>query len=83
MLPAAPVAVDLSAAEGLLEWRPLAKDGAMLPAALRRSGSAAIDRMGVGEAYDFLWTPDRPQDAVLTLQNTADGFAVRQTFRVR
>jgi hypothetical protein len=25
----------------------------------------------------------RPQDAVLTLQNTADGFAVRQTFRVR
>jgi FtsP/CotA-like multicopper oxidase with cupredoxin domain len=83
MLPAAPVAVDLRTADGLLEWRPLAKDGALLPAALRRSGPAAIDGMGVGETYDFLWTPARPLDAVLTLQNSADEFAVRQTFRVR
>jgi manganese oxidase len=37
-------------------WRPLAKDGATLPAA-NRVESEAKQRMDVGETYDFEWTP--------------------------
>lgn len=39
-------------------WRPLAKDGADLPAALQTSQRATLE-MGPGETADFLWVPPR------------------------
>ena len=41
----------------VVRWRPRAKDGADLPDADRVEGAAAFG-IGVGEAYDFEWTPD-------------------------
>lgn len=64
VLPAAPVEVELRTASGLVTWRALAKDGATLPLALERTGPARLT-MGVGETYDFTWTPDAPGDAEL------------------
>jgi FtsP/CotA-like multicopper oxidase with cupredoxin domain len=43
----------------LTDWRPLAKDGADLPAALRVSRQAA-QVIAVGETYDFEFTPPGP-----------------------
>jgi FtsP/CotA-like multicopper oxidase with cupredoxin domain len=83
ILPAAPVTVELSADSTVLSWRSLAKDGADLPAALRRAAPATVSAIGVGETYDFLWTPDRPMDAVLTMGNEFEGLAIRQVLRVR
>jgi FtsP/CotA-like multicopper oxidase with cupredoxin domain len=83
ILPAAPVAVELSADSTVLSWRSLAKDGADLPAALRRAAPATVSAIGVGETYDFLWTPDRPMDAVLTMGNEFEGLAIRQVLCVR
>ncbi len=40
-----------------VQWRPLARDGADLPEAMRRPRSAAIT-LGVGETSDVEWTPD-------------------------
>ena len=45
-------------------WRPLAKDGATLPAP-NRVATAATQRMDVGETYDFEWTPAAPGVYVL------------------
>jgi hypothetical protein len=39
-----------------VRWRALAKDGADLPAAQQRV-QAAVQRIGVGEVYDFEFTP--------------------------
>jgi manganese oxidase len=47
-----------------VHWRALAKDGADLPPASRREQRAEV-RMGVGETYDFLWTPTAPGEATL------------------
>jgi hypothetical protein len=40
-------------------WTPLARDGADLPANLRRQELARI-AMGPGQTADFLYVPDRP-----------------------
>lgn len=40
-----------------VEWTLVAKDGADLPPALVRSMPAEVPSIGVGETYDFLWTP--------------------------
>jgi hypothetical protein len=45
-------AVSLQTATGPVEWRPLTKDGAPLPADRCRSGPAKVV-IGVGETYDF------------------------------
>jgi manganese oxidase len=83
ILPAAPIEVELHADTALLTWQPAAKDGADLPSSLRIAGPARQWGFGVGETYDFLWTPALPMDAVLTAGNEADGFLVRQVLRVR
>lgn len=83
ILPAAPVTVELRADSTLLNWRSLAKDGADLPAALLLAAPATLSAIGAGETYDFLWTPDRPMEAVLTMGNEFEGFAIRQVLRVR
>jgi len=38
-------------------WTPIAKDGADLPPALRRTGTATVE-MGPGQTGDFLYVPD-------------------------
>lgn len=52
-----------------VSWRPLAKDGADLPAALR-TAEPAVAGIGVGEAYDFEWTPERPGIHVLEVRTS-------------
>lgn len=44
---------------GPARWRPLARDGADLPASLR-SPTLAVMSMGPGETADFTWVPARP-----------------------
>ena len=45
-------------------WKPLARDGADLPVALR-TATAAVLRMGPGETADFTYVPTRPGTMML------------------
>ena len=51
-------------------WRPLARDGADLPTALRAPTLAKI-RMGPGETADFTYVPSRPGE--MTVEVWIDG----------
>jgi len=84
ILPVLPVTVELAAGGAPVRWRPIAKDGADLPPALVALRPARL-RIGVGETYDFTWTPDSTLDAVLEIRfPAATGDApVRQAIRVR
>jgi FtsP/CotA-like multicopper oxidase with cupredoxin domain len=64
-----------------LTWTPVAKDGADVQPKARRP-IPAIFRIGVGETYDFEWTPPRSMDAELVIDTVESGI-LRQTFRVR
>ena len=79
--PAGPALVELAEDSTAVTWRPLAKDGADLPAAARIETPARLRRFGVGETYDFAWTPARAMDAVLTVR--IEGAVRRQLLRVR
>ena len=68
ILPVEPLSLKLTADSVPLRWTAVAKDGAELAPVLRLAGSAEIARMGVGETYDFEWTPDRPMDALLEVR---------------
>lgn len=68
ILPAAPVEVELIAEGRSPAWRPISKDGADLPPSQRVEGPARIQRMGVGESYDFEWTPTGSFDAYLVMR---------------
>ena len=50
----------------VLTWRPLAKDGADLPAALAVTGPARR-RLGVGETFDAEFTPPAAGEYLLTM----------------
>ena len=52
-----------------VQWRPRAKDGADLPAG-RRAAQAAEFGIGVGEAYDFEWTPEQSGVYVLEVRTS-------------
>jgi len=58
----------VGAAYAPLRWRARAKDGADLPAHARAERPARLGRFGVGETYDFEWTPARALDAVLSVE---------------
>lgn len=58
------------------------KDGAWVPASQRTPGPSRQWGFGVGETWDFMWTPDRPMDAVISAGNEADGFMIRQVLHV-
>jgi FtsP/CotA-like multicopper oxidase with cupredoxin domain len=64
-----------------LTWTPVAKDGADLPAMLRQP-TAATFRAGVGETFDFEWTPVERMDAKLVI-GLGDDRWIMQTLRVR
>jgi manganese oxidase len=81
ILPEAPELVELRVGATPVTWRPLAKDGAALPAAARTARPARLRWIGAGETYDFEWTPPRAMDAVLEAR-AVEG-TVRQTLRVR
>lgn len=80
--PAAPAEVELSVGGEPVSWRPIAKDGAELPVALRNERPATLRRFGVGETFDVEWTPTQPVDAVLLVRN-GQGAVLRQELRVR
>lgn len=81
ILSAALVRVELVADSVPVTWRALAKDGADLTAAVRRQEPAALRSLGVGETYDFEWTPAHPVDAELVIH--VEGQTLRQPIRVR
>jgi manganese oxidase len=69
--------MELRSGEEFVEWAPLAKDGADLPAGRQVRAPARV-LIGSGETYDFLWTPDRPLDAVLTVYPSVGPLPMRQ-----
>ena len=72
--------VDLRADSLHLTWRPLAKDGADLPEKFKTPRPSWFRLFGVGETYDFEWTPDRPMQA--SLQVRLEGSVIDQPIRV-
>lgn len=67
----------------LLSWTAYAKDGADLPASRRISRPSHLI-FGVGETYDFLWTPDRVMDAAIVVKSAGpEPGELRQPLRVR
>jgi FtsP/CotA-like multicopper oxidase with cupredoxin domain len=84
ILPADPIRVELVAADSTpVTWRSRAKDGADLPPAARVARPARIGRFGVGETYDFEWTPSRAMDAELVIRVAPRWTQVRQRIVVR
>jgi FtsP/CotA-like multicopper oxidase with cupredoxin domain len=53
-------------------WTPIARDGADLPAALRRVGAATIT-MGPGQTADFLYAPERVGEMTLEVWISTPG----------
>lgn len=66
MLLAPRVGVELVAGSAVQQWRLVSKDGATVPQALSTPRKARF-LIGVGETYDFEWTP-QPGEASLNLQ---------------
>ena len=73
--------VDLVADSLPLVWRPVSKDGADLPEHFRRDEPSRLRRFGVGETYDFEWTPARAMNAMLEVR--LEGSVLRQPLHVR
>ncbi len=63
----APASVVLRTDSVPLRWIPRAKDGAVLSAAQAVEQSAQLQRIAVGETYDFTWTPARATRATLDI----------------
>jgi FtsP/CotA-like multicopper oxidase with cupredoxin domain len=61
--------VQLLDADRPVMWRQIAKDGADLPASLVTDRDADFS-IGVGETYDFLWTPPHAGDFTLRIVTT-------------
>lgn len=67
----------------LLTWRAHAKDGADLPQS-KRIESPSLLTFGVGETYDYLFTPKRAGDIVLHLKSAGpEPGELRMPIRVR
>ena len=68
--------VSLLGANGPVQWRAVAKDGADLPPA-QATGRPAKQPISVGETYDFEYTPTAPAD--LRLEVRARGWNILTT----
>jgi FtsP/CotA-like multicopper oxidase with cupredoxin domain len=79
--PADPARMTMTADSVPLAWRPIAKDGAALPPALRAEGPSRLPRIGSGETYDFAFTP-RQRGGITLLVETLGG-SLRVPFVVR
>ncbi|MBC8090341.1 MAG: multicopper oxidase domain-containing protein [Phycisphaerae bacterium] len=85
ILATVPLIVSLRVASdtSVLSWRAHAKDGADLPAAKRVDGPSLLT-FGVGETYDFLFTPKRTGDIVLHVKSAGpEPGELRMPMRVR
>lgn len=80
--PNAPLVISLLADSIPVHWRAVAKDGADLPDRMATIRPASF-RIGVGEAYDFEFTPERAGDLVFRATDPAGVAAVSSIFRVR
>lgn len=65
LLPASPAVVSLVSGADTLTWRRVAKDGADLPS-IQATDRRALEFVGVGEAYDYEFTPRAPMEAMLS-----------------
>lgn len=78
--------VSLSRGGRLLRWRPLAKDGADLPAALGAPREAELHTQ-TGETFDFAWTPGERGEVLLLVRYERffedEGVEIRQVLEVR
>jgi FtsP/CotA-like multicopper oxidase with cupredoxin domain len=74
--------VSLTSASGPVEWRPIAIDGADLPA-VRRVERPAVQVLTIGKTLDFAFTPAAPGDLTLIVRSRAGGPVLgRLTIRV-
>lgn len=76
------VSFTLRTNTAVARWRPLAKDGAELPAALTVPGPAYL-LTGPGEAADFELAPEAPGDYTLEVKTQLAGWHVPVRVRVR
>lgn len=84
ILPAPLIDVSLVGPDSsMLTWVPRAKDGADLPSSRRIGRSSRQTRIGVGETYDFEFTPTREMDAQLVVHIARGGPILRQPLRIR
>jgi manganese oxidase len=73
-----PIDVSLKLAGSPAIWRPIAKDGADLPAAQRELCPAQL-AIGVGETYDFEFRPDRTGELALEVVRPSNRFPAQIT----
>ena len=84
ILSAEPVRIELLSDTTLLNWRSLAKDGADLPPAAQQSRPSRLYPLGVGETYDFEFTPAKRGVARLEVRyGPVFGTPTVQTLRIR
>jgi FtsP/CotA-like multicopper oxidase with cupredoxin domain len=76
------VIFSLMSDRGLMEWRPVAKDGADLPP-VQRGDRPAYLVTGPGETADFLFTPDRAGELRLEVKTQLPGWIIPIVVRVR
>lgn len=76
------VIFSLMSDSALVEWRPVAKDGADLPPAQRRSRPAYL-LTGPGETADFEFSPTAPGALRLEVKTQLPGWIIPITVRVR
>jgi manganese oxidase len=73
-----PINVSLGLGDRPATWRPIAKDGADLPAQQRELCSAQLT-IGVGETYDFEFSPQRAGELVLEVVRPSNQFPAQIT----
>ncbi|HEX6307688.1 MAG TPA: multicopper oxidase domain-containing protein [Longimicrobiales bacterium] len=79
--PNVPMTLSILADSTPVVWRMVAKDGADLPAAQLRT-QPAVQRIGVGETYDFELTPARAADLAIRVVNSLGIRLLTGTIRV-
>jgi FtsP/CotA-like multicopper oxidase with cupredoxin domain len=80
--PNVPLVVSLRADSMPARWRALAKDGADLPTRMVTMRPASV-RIGVGEAYDYEFIPERAGDLMLRAVDPEERVKVSGVVRVR
>jgi FtsP/CotA-like multicopper oxidase with cupredoxin domain len=73
-----PINVGLDLGDQPATWRPVAKDGAELPAGQRELSPAQLT-IGVGETYDFEFTPEQIGELALEVVRPSNRFPAQIT----
>jgi manganese oxidase len=73
-----PINVSLNVADRPATWRPIAKDGADLPARQRELCPAQLT-IGVGETYDFEFSPEQTRELALEVVRPSNRFPAQIT----